>query len=68
MQVKDAGFITPPPTTPSGRILLMAILNSAGRITGEVCRSLSTDSLQNFEAQVNNKRKFSILSECKIFS
>jgi hypothetical protein len=61
--------ITPPSvTTPRGRILLMAILNSAGRITGEVCSGLSNNSLQNFEAQVNNKRKFSILSVCKIFS
>jgi len=61
--------ITPPSvTTPRGRILLMAILNSAGRITGEDCSGLSNNSLQNFEAQVNNKRKFSILSVCKIFS
>ena len=62
-------MITPPSvTTPRGRILLMAILNSAGRITGEDCSGLSNNSLQNFEAQVNNKRKFSILSVCKIFS
>ncbi len=64
MKVKDLGAIK---SQPSGRILLMAILNSARSITG-FCDGLSTESLQNFEAEVNNKRKFSILSVCKIFS
>ncbi len=64
MQGRRLGVITPP----SGRFLEMAILNSAGRFTGEVCSGLRNESLQNFEAEVNNKRKFSILSLCKMCS